>query len=70
MDEYVKPRDVADRLGVSRQAVYKWLNEGRLRGAKFGKTVRVLRSSIEEFERKAREELDEKNAAPGLVLTP
>ena len=66
MEEYVKPSEVARRLGVSRQAIYKWLDEGKLRGARFGRSVRVLRASVEEFERDARMAA-EKNPTPGLV---
>ena len=53
--EYLKPSDVAKRLGVSRQAVYKWIKEGRLKAVRFGigKAVRIPRAALEEFERDA-----------------
>lgn len=66
MDEYVKPSEVAARLHVSRQVIYKWFNEGKLAGARFGKSVRILRSSLEEFERNAQES-PEKNETPRLM---
>jgi len=54
-EEYLKPGDVAKRLGVSRQAVYKWIKEGRLKAVRFGigKAVRIPRAALEEFERNA-----------------
>ncbi len=47
--EYLTPKEVADRLRVTDQAVYKWLKEGRLDGYKFGRAVRVSRKSVEQF---------------------
>lgn len=59
-EEYVKPTDVAKRLKVSRGAVYKWIREGKLRAVKFGdRAVRIPRSSIEAFERQARENYEQ-----------
>ncbi len=48
-DEYLTPKEVADRLRVTDQAVYKWLKEGRLEGFKFGRAVRVSRESVDRF---------------------
>lgn len=53
-DEYIKPSDVAKRLGVTRGAVYKWIREGKLRAVRFGtRAVRIPRTALEEFERDA-----------------
>lgn len=66
-EEYVKPSDIAKRLGVTRGAVYKWIREGKLEAVRFGENaVRVPRSSLEAFERQARE-ITQKNETPGLV---
>lgn len=45
----LKPRDVANRLAVSRSTVYRWFWEGVLRGVKMnGGTVRILAESVQE----------------------
>lgn len=71
-EEYIKPSDVAKRLGVTRGAVYKWIREGKLRAVRFGdNAVRVPRSALEEFERKAAEAETQYNPedtrSPGLA---
>ena len=48
-DTYLTVREVAERLRVTRQAIYNWITEGRLKAIKVGKSVRVSRSSIEAF---------------------
>lgn len=53
-EEFVRPVDVAKRLGVSRQAVYKWINDGRLESARFGASVRIPRAALEAFIRLGR----------------
>lgn len=51
MDEtYLTVREVAERLRVTRQAIYNWITEGRLKAVKLGgKSVRVPLSSVAEF---------------------
>lgn len=68
MDEYLTASEVARRLGVSKAAVYKWVTEGRLMGSKFGRAVRIQRSSVERFEAEARMENPQKNGTPGLMV--
>jgi excisionase family DNA binding protein len=66
-EEYVKPSDVAKRLGVTRGAVYKWIREGKLRSVRFGdNAVRIPRSALEEFERRAAIEGGEYNTSDAL----
>ncbi len=48
-EEYVTPDEIAERFRVSRQAVYKWISEGKLEGLRFGRSVRVPRESLERF---------------------
>jgi excisionase family DNA binding protein len=53
MDEqvYIKPSAAAKRLDVSRQAIYKWIREGKLEVVKFGENaVRIPLASLEAFE--------------------
>jgi excisionase family DNA binding protein len=39
--------EAADLLSVSRWTIYRWVEEGRLRGTKIGKgSVRICRESI------------------------
>ena len=52
--DYLKPSEIAKRLGVTRGAVYKWIREGKLKAVRFGdNAVRVPRAELEEFERRA-----------------
>ena len=46
---YVKAKEVAEHLGVTKQTVYKWAREGEIPCHKFGRTVKFI---IEEIERK------------------
>ena len=72
-EEYIRPVDVAKRLGVSRQAIYKWIREGRLKAVRFGseRGVRIPRSALEEFERLAAKEYNpNESRASGLVAVP
>ncbi len=48
-EEYITPDEIAERFRVSRQAVYKWISEGKLEGLRFGRSVRVPRESLERF---------------------
>ena len=48
-DTYLTVREVSERLRVTRQAIYNWIAEGRLKAIKVGKSVRVSRASIEAF---------------------
>ena len=49
MDELFTPEEIADRLKVSKQAVYKWLTKGQLKGFRAGKMWRVTRENLEAF---------------------
>lgn len=68
MDEYMTASEVAQQLRVSKPAVYKWVAEGKLEAARFGRAVRILRSSVEALESSARTGTAEKNEMPGVVL--
>jgi excisionase family DNA binding protein len=47
--EYFTPDQVATQLKVTRQVVYNWINEGRLRAVKAGRTLRVPGYAIDAF---------------------
>ena len=75
MDEqrYIKPSAAAKRLDVSRQAIYKWIREGKLDVVKFGENaVRIPMESLEAFERErkaATVQRGDVNKARVMVLT-
>ncbi|MBZ5618407.1 MAG: helix-turn-helix domain-containing protein [Acidobacteriia bacterium] len=43
------PEEVAEKLRVSRRAVYQWLNSGRLNGLKAGQYWRVTEEALTQF---------------------
>jgi excisionase family DNA binding protein len=47
--DYLTPDDVASHLQVSRQVVYNWINDGRLRAVKAGRTLRIPHYALEAF---------------------
>jgi excisionase family DNA binding protein len=47
--DYLTPDDIASHLHVSRQVVYNWINDGRLRAVKAGRTLRVPHDALEAF---------------------
>ena len=47
--EYLTPDEVASHLQVSRQVVYNWINDGRLRAVKAGRTLRIPHYALEAF---------------------
>jgi excisionase family DNA binding protein len=48
-EEIFTVREVADRLRVTEQVVYKWLQAGKLKGIKVGRHWRVRESDLERF---------------------
>ena len=47
--DYFTPDEVASRLQVSRQVVYNWINDGRLRAVKAGRTLRSPHYALDAF---------------------
>ncbi len=47
--EYVSPRDVASRLGVSRETVLRWVRQGILPAIKIGQTIRISRARLDRW---------------------
>lgn len=47
--DYLTPDEVASNLQVSRQVVYNWINDGRLRAVKAGRTLRIPRYALDAF---------------------
>jgi excisionase family DNA binding protein len=50
-EPYYTVKEVAERFKVSRQAVYDWISEGRLRAVKVGNRTRIPQSAIQAFVR-------------------
>ena len=48
-EEYLTPEEVAARYKVTRQAIYKWISEGKLRAIKLGRTTRIPATALQEF---------------------
>jgi excisionase family DNA binding protein len=47
--DYFTPDEVASHLQVSRQVVYNWINDGRLRAVKAGRTLRIPHYALDAF---------------------
>lgn len=46
-ERLIRPKDVADKLLVSRSTIYRWFWEGKIKGVKLtGSTVRILESEV------------------------
>jgi len=49
-ETYLTVKEVARRLGVTRQSVYNWIADGRLKAVRVGGTaVRIAESSLSEL---------------------
>lgn len=42
-------KEISDHFHVSRQAVYDWIKEGKLRAIRLGERVRVPESALKSF---------------------
>ena len=49
-DNYYKVSEVAKKFNVTPQAVYKWINEGKLRAVKVGESTRIRSDDLADFE--------------------
>ncbi len=47
--EFFTPAEVAARLKVTRQAVYKWIEQGKLEAVRIERAVRIPRDSLEKL---------------------
>lgn len=54
MKEYYKPEEVAVKLDLNSETVYRWLREGKLKGIKLGdsKLWRIPSEALDEFLKK------------------
>ena len=49
MEQYYTVDEVARKLGVTRQAIYNWLKDGRLRAVKVGSLTRIREREVDDF---------------------
>jgi excisionase family DNA binding protein len=48
-EELFTPSEVAERLRVTREVVYKWLQSGKMKGIRVGRHWRVRGSDLNAF---------------------
>jgi excisionase family DNA binding protein len=63
--KYITVNNAAERLGVTRHAIYKWIKQGRLTAHRFGELrgIRIAVSELDRFEQDAR--IEPRNEEPG-----
>lgn len=52
MEDYLTINDIVEKLKVSRQTVYNWVKENRIKYIKIDKAIRFPASQFEEMEGK------------------
>ena len=50
--EWLKPIHVARLLGIPTREVYRLIDQGALPAYKFGRTIRLLATDVEEYRRR------------------
>ncbi len=53
-DVYYTPEELAAMLKVTRQAIYNWVQQGRLEAVRIGRTVRIPSEEVERVLREGR----------------
>ncbi len=53
-DVYYTPEELAAMLKVTRQAIYNWVQQGRLEVVRIGRTVRIPSEEVERVLREGR----------------
>lgn len=48
-EKYFTVPEIAERLKVTRQAIYNWIKQGRLRAVKVGSDTRIPESALLDF---------------------
>jgi excisionase family DNA binding protein len=49
LDTLLKPKQLAERVGVTPRTVVRWITEGKLKGQKVGRVWRVRAEDWKEF---------------------
>ncbi len=53
-DRFYTPDELAGMLKVTRQAVYNWIQQGRMEAVRIGRTVRIPAEEVERLLREGR----------------
>ena len=53
-DPFYTPEELAALLKVTRQAIYNWIQQGRIEAVRIGRTVRVPGEEVERLLREGR----------------
>ena len=48
-EDLLTPLEVAERLRVNREVVYKWLQSGKMKGIRVGRHWRIRSSDLDAF---------------------
>jgi len=48
-EDLLTPSEVAERLRVNREVVYKWLQSGKMKGIRVGRLWRIRSSDLDAF---------------------
>ncbi len=65
-DTFYTPDELAAMLKVTRQAVYNWIQEGRMESVRIGRTVRIPGDEVERLLREGRKPRNLDKGKPGL----
>ena len=53
-DTFYTPEELAAMLKVTRQAIYKWIQDGQMESVRIGRTVRIPADEVERLLREGR----------------
>ena len=53
-DTFFTPDELASLLKVTRQAIYNWIQQGRIEAVRIGRTVRIPAEEVERLLREGR----------------
>jgi excisionase family DNA binding protein len=48
-ERYYTPQEIADMLKVTRITVYRWLDQGDLKGIRFQREYRISQTDLDDF---------------------
>lgn len=66
-EEFFTPAEVAEKFKVTKQAVYKWMKEGKLDYEVVGSDRRITATAIAAFLRAGKEAEAQKRLTPSLA---